>query len=93
MNKKNHEITAILLATLSIFIFISLIQFKSEYNVSAVLKIFSGDSESWPITGALGASLSALLKKYFLGLISFSSLLFICQHFTETVQHALYWTR
>ena len=73
MNKKNHEITAILLATLSIFIFLSLIQFKSFYSISDVSDLFQGTSnhENWPITGALGASLAALLKKWFLGHGSF----------------------
>ena len=73
MNKKNHEITAIALATLSIFIFLSLIQFKSFYSISDVSDLFQGTSnhENWPITGALGASLGALLKKWFLGHGSF----------------------
>ena len=44
MNKKNHEITAILLATVSIFIFLSLIQFKASYtrNPVEVQKQFGG---------------------------------------------------
>ena len=37
MNKRKNEIQAILLATIALFIFISLFSFKIEYNISDIL--------------------------------------------------------
>ena len=77
MTKKNNEILAILLASLSIFIFLSLIGFKSYYEPNIINYLFSSDSiynENLPFTGILGASISSILIKYFLGYGSF----FIC---------------
>ena len=70
MKNKNNEITALLLATLSIFILISLIQFNSTYHVSDLSEHLFSDNvpdKKWPLTGILGASMSALLKTWFLG--------------------------
>ena len=72
--KNNNEILSISLFTISTFILISLIQFNEIYNVTDIYDlIFLGDSKEieYPVTGPLGASLSALLKKYFLGHGSF----------------------
>ena len=73
MNKNNNEILAILLATLSTFIFLSLIQFNPQYEISDIYYLIIGQNSNvqFPLTGALGASISALLKKYFLGHGSF----------------------
>ena len=64
MNKTNNEIFAILLATLSIFIFLSLIQFNPEYEISDIYYLIIGQDSNiiFPLTGALGASISAYLK-------------------------------
>jgi len=73
--KNNNEILSISLFTISTFILISLIQFDEIYNVTDIYDlIFLGDSKEieYPVTGPLGASLSALLKKYFLGHGSFT---------------------
>ena len=69
MDNNKNEIKSIALATLAIFILISLIQFKSEYTISDFLYMFGGDSSNtnFPLTGPLGASIGALLKKWFLG--------------------------
>jgi len=77
MSKKNNEIFAILLASLSFFIFLSLISFKSDYEPSIIKDLFFSDStynNNLPFTGILGASISSILVKYFLGYGSF----FIC---------------
>ena len=73
MKKHNNEILSIVLATLSIFIFLSLIQFNSQFEPSDILILFFNQNHDidFPLTGALGASISALLKKYFLGHGSF----------------------
>ena len=77
MSKKNNEILAILLASISIFIFLSLVGFDDRYEPNIINDLFSSkvytDLEL-PYTGLLGASISALLIKYFLGYGSF----FIC---------------
>ena len=75
------------LFTISTFILISLIQFDEIYNITDIYDlIFLGDSKEieYPVTGPLGASLSALLKKYFLGHGSFTicSILFMYSFFT-----------
>ena len=80
--KNNNEILSISLFTISTFILISLIQFDEIYNITDIYDlIFLGDSKEidYPVTGPLGASLSALLKKYFLGHGSFTicSILFM----------------
>ena len=64
MNKKNNERIALILAAFSIFILISLIQFKTSYSIGF-------DNVETPWTGDLGAILSLILKKYFLGHGSF----------------------
>tara|TARA_B100000614_G_scaffold101790_1_gene91474 strand:- start:3808 stop:6045 length:2238 start_codon:yes stop_codon:yes gene_type:complete len=72
--KNNNEILSISLLTISVFIFISLIQFDVRYNLSDIYDLlFLGANQDipYPITGPLGASISALLKKYFLGNGSF----------------------
>ena len=77
MSKKNNEILAILLATISIFIFLSLLGFDDRYEPNIINDLFSSKVYSdleLPYTGLLGASISALLIKYFLGYGSF----FIC---------------
>ena len=56
MNKKNNEIAALILITLSVFIFISLVQF---------------DHSKVPFTGQFGAGLSIILTQWFLGRGSF----------------------
>ena len=73
MQKKNNEILSIALATLSIFILISLIQFRSDYAIDDLLSMFNneGNNSDFPLTGPLGASIGALLKKWFLGHGSF----------------------
>ena len=74
MSKKNNEILAILLASLSIFIFLSLIGFKSHYEPKIIQNLFASDfiyNEQLPFTGIIGASISSLLVKYFLGYGSF----------------------
>tara|TARA_Y100001970_G_scaffold41804_1_gene51942 strand:- start:10721 stop:12994 length:2274 start_codon:yes stop_codon:yes gene_type:complete len=77
MSKKNNEIFAILLASLSFFIFLSLISFKSDYEPSIIKDLLFSDStynNNLPFTGILGASISSILVKYCLGYGSF----FIC---------------
>ena len=77
MTKKNNEIFAISLAAISIFIFLSLIDFKSYYEPNMISYLFLSDSyynQELPFTGILGASISSLLVKYFLGYGS----IFIC---------------
>ncbi len=59
MNKKNHEIAALILFTLSIFIFISLIQYQVI------------DRNAIPFTGEFGKSIAVILTTYSLGLGSF----------------------
>jgi len=93
--KNNNEILSISLLTISVFIFISLIQFDVRYNLSDIYDLlFLGYNKdiSYPITGPLGASISALLKKYFLGNGSFvicsiiamySYLLFTKKNYTD----------
>ncbi len=72
MQKQNNEILSIALATLGVFILISLIQFQSHYAIDDFLAIFKGDANNdFPLTGALGATIGALLKKSFLGHGSF----------------------
>ena len=77
MSKKNNEIFAFLLASLSFFIFLSLISFKSDYEPSIIKDLLFSDStynNNLPFTGILGASISSILVKYCLGYGSF----FIC---------------
>ena len=72
--KKNNEILAILLAVISLFIFISLLEFKSIYEPHILFSLFNSDNMlhiQLPFTGILGASISAILIKYFLGYGSF----------------------
>ena len=74
MLKKNNEILAILLASLSLFIFLSLIGFKSHYEPTIIQNLFASDlmyNEQLPFTGIVGASISSILVKYFLGYGSF----------------------
>ena len=74
MSKKNNEILAILLASLSLFIFLSLIGFKSHYEPTIIQNLFASDlmyNEQLPFTGIVGASISSILVKYFLGYGSF----------------------
>ena len=88
MKKNNNEIISIALATLSAFIFLSLIQFKSEYEISDIYYLIIGQvtDTSFPLTGPLGASIGALLKKYFLGHGSFMicSILFMYSYLIFT---------
>ena len=67
--KKNNEILAILLGALSLFIFVSIIEFQSIYEPNFLFNLFNSDTLdiNLPFTGILGASISALLVKYFLG--------------------------
>lgn len=77
MSEKNNEILAILLASISIFIFLSLLGFDEKFEPSIIKELFSSNINSnleLPYTGLLGASISALLIKYFLGYGS----IFIC---------------
>ena len=72
--KKNNEILAILLAAISLFIFVSLLEFKSVYEPHILFSLFNSENMSHihlPFTGILGASISAMLIKYFLGYGSF----------------------
>ena len=72
--KKNNEILAILLAVISLFIFVSLLEFKSIYEPHILFSLFNSENMSHiqlPFTGILGASISAILIKYFLGYGSF----------------------
>ena len=72
--KKNNEILAILLAVISLFIFVSLLEFKSIYEPYLLFSLFNSENMSHiqlPFTGILGASISAILIKYFLGYGSF----------------------
>jgi len=73
MQKKNNEILSIALATLAIFILVSLIQFQSIYQIFDIYYLIIGQAPdiAFPLTGPLGASISALLKKWFLGHGSF----------------------
>ena len=66
MKNKNNEIIAILLSTLSLFILLSLIGFKTEYEISDIYNFIINSNYyiDPPITGPLGAGISALLKKY-----------------------------
>jgi len=88
MKKNNNEIISIALATLSSFIFLSLIQFKSGYEISDIyyLIVGKGIDTNFPLTGPLGASIGALLKKYFLGHGSFMicSILFMYSYLIFT---------
>ena len=72
--KKNNEILAILLGALSLFIFVSIIEFQSIYEPNFLFNLFNSDTLdiNLPFTGILGASISALLVKYFLGYGSFA---------------------
>ena len=75
MIKKNNEILSILLAALSIFIFLSLLSFESSYEPHIINQLFNSQySNDLPFTGVLGASISSVLVKYFLGYGS----VFIC---------------
>ena len=72
--KKNNEILAILLAAISLFIFVSLLEFQSFYEPNIIFLLFNSESTasiSLPFTGILGASISSILIKYFLGYGSF----------------------
>ena len=72
--KKNNEILAILLAVISLFIFISLLEFKSIYEPHILFSLFNSENMlhiQLPYTGILGASISSILIKYFLGYGSF----------------------
>ena len=72
--KKNNEILAILLAVISLFIFVSLLEFKSIYEPHILFSLFNSENmlhTQLPFTGILGASISAILIKYFLGYGSF----------------------
>ena len=93
--KKNNEILAILLAALSLFIFVSLLEFQSFYEPNIIFLLFNSESTasiSLPFTGILGASISSILIKYFLGygsfmvctiLLLYSYLLFTRKDFTN----------
>ena len=85
MNKKNKEITALLLASFSVFILISLIQFQESYELGF-------NNEEVPLTGQFGALISAFLVKWFLGygsfvvcsiLFMYSYLLFFKKDYTD----------
>jgi len=87
MQKKNNEILSIALATLATFILISLIQFRSDYAIDDFLSMFGNSvNNDFPLTGALGASIGALLKKWFLGHGSFMicSILFMYSYLIFT---------
>ena len=72
MKNNNNEILSIALATLGVFILISLVQFQSHYAIDDFLSIFkAGQNNDFPLTGALGATIGALFKKSFLGHGSF----------------------
>ena len=74
MIKKNNEILSILLASFALFIFLSIVGFSTSYEPAIIYKLFteSNYTGSLPITGILGASIAAILVKYFLGYGSFS---------------------
>ena len=81
MKNRNNEITAVLLATLSFFLLLSLLAFEEHYNPSDIYYTLIGETSStdFPITGPLGASISAILMKGFLGYgsLSICSILFM----------------
>ena len=86
MNKKNKEITALLLASFSVFILISLIQFQEFYEPGF-------NNKGAPVTGQFGATIAAILKKWFLGhgsfvvcsiLFMYSYLLFFKKDYTNS---------
>ena len=81
MKNRNNEITAVLLATLSFFLLLSLLAFEEHYNPSDIYYTLIGETNStdFPITGPLGASISAILMKGFLGYgsLSICSILFM----------------
>ena len=99
-NNNKNEIKALGLATLSIFIFISLVQFKSEHTIYDFLSMFSNDASNgnFPLTGPVGASIGALLKKWFLGhgsfmicsiLFMYSYLIFVRKDYKDKVYQKL----
>ena len=67
MIKKNNEILSILLASFALFIFLSIVGFSTSYEPAIIYQLFneSNYTGSLPITGILGASISAILVKYF----------------------------
>ena len=71
--KKNSEILSILLASFALFVFLSIWEFNSSYEPTIIYELFSESNyiNLLPITGILGASISSILVKYFLGYGSF----------------------
>ncbi|MDB4126142.1 DNA translocase FtsK [Candidatus Marinimicrobia bacterium] len=88
MNNFKNETISILLFTVSLFIFLSLLTFNTSNSIYDFYNLFYENNNifSNTITGALGSSVSALLQKNFLGYGSFSicSILFMYSYIIFT---------
>ena len=62
MQKKNNEILSIALATLSIFILISLIQFRSDYAMDDLLSMFNNEGNNKNVTNISAHSVRRLYQ-------------------------------